>query len=442
MPSNCWRKPIGGCTAPSRAAKLRRLEPPAMETPGVGHHSMSLGTQLRWGRPFGLPSESGRPKGLSHLLSIILTTILGGLLTAALVRNSPGFDSDERLLDPRLDSASIAAIRAEHAASHDILRLFGRHAAWRLWRVALPEPAHRRIARGPPAGHPTTHGRRYCGSAGRRLWPSPSPRSPGAAESCRAPPPRPVPAHCACLRRSSPSWSSRWAVRYAVIPLVLFPRLFDNVRNLLANAYERPHILTARAKGVSTDRYPAPPRAAGLRPGIARAGRSIRHHGVRRGHPRGDRVRPPGTRPTRLEGGHRARPAAAGDPHPDDRDPDPSSECGVGLATPGVRVQHPRRKIAGVVLALILIASLAASQANRTRSSIAKSPAPRRRCAFHSAPTIWAATGWRACSTPLAFLCCWRPRHRAAPWCWHFWWAERRATSVDGAIAPSSGSST
>ncbi len=63
---------------------------------------------------------------LRKLTSLVVTTILGGLLTAALVRNSPGFDSDERLLDPRLDSASIAAIHAEHAASHDILRLFGR----------------------------------------------------------------------------------------------------------------------------------------------------------------------------------------------------------------------------------------------------------------------------------------------------------------------------
>ncbi len=36
------------------------------------------------------------------------------------------------------------------------------------------------------------------------------------------------------------------------IPLVLFPRLFETVRNLLENAYTSPHIMMARAKGVSS----------------------------------------------------------------------------------------------------------------------------------------------------------------------------------------------
>jgi peptide/nickel transport system permease protein len=36
----------------------------------------------------------------------------------------------------------------------------------------------------------------------------------------------------------------------AIIALVLFPRLYETLRNLLQDAYGRPHILTARAKGV------------------------------------------------------------------------------------------------------------------------------------------------------------------------------------------------
>ena len=36
----------------------------------------------------------------------------------------------------------------------------------------------------------------------------------------------------------------------AIIALVLFPRLYETLRNLLQDAYERPHIITARAKGV------------------------------------------------------------------------------------------------------------------------------------------------------------------------------------------------
>jgi hypothetical protein len=54
---------------------------------------------------------------------------VGGLLTAALVRMSPGFESDERLLDARLDSASQAAVRAEHAANHNVLLFYARHVA-------------------------------------------------------------------------------------------------------------------------------------------------------------------------------------------------------------------------------------------------------------------------------------------------------------------------
>jgi peptide/nickel transport system permease protein len=37
----------------------------------------------------------------------------------------------------------------------------------------------------------------------------------------------------------------------AIVALVLFPRLFESLRNLLQDAYSRPHILTARAKGVT-----------------------------------------------------------------------------------------------------------------------------------------------------------------------------------------------
>ncbi len=44
-----------------------------------------------------------------------ITVVAGGLLSAALVRYAPGFGTDERQLDARLSSESIAAIRAETA---------------------------------------------------------------------------------------------------------------------------------------------------------------------------------------------------------------------------------------------------------------------------------------------------------------------------------------
>src|SRR5262249_31309711 len=39
-----------------------------------------------------------------------------------------------------------------------------------------------------------------------------------------------------------------------IVALVLFPRLFQYIRNLLADAYQRPHILSARAKGLAPAR--------------------------------------------------------------------------------------------------------------------------------------------------------------------------------------------
>ena len=42
--------------------------------------------------------------------ALLLTLLAGGLLTAILVRFSPGFGTDERELDPHLNDASRLAI--------------------------------------------------------------------------------------------------------------------------------------------------------------------------------------------------------------------------------------------------------------------------------------------------------------------------------------------
>src|SRR5579864_3682093 len=62
-----------------------------------------------------------------QLGALVATVIVGGVLTATLVRTGPGFDSDERLMDPRLDAASRAAIQAEHDADRDLPRFYLRH---------------------------------------------------------------------------------------------------------------------------------------------------------------------------------------------------------------------------------------------------------------------------------------------------------------------------
>src|ERR1700751_2066225 len=57
-------------------------------------------------------------------LTLVATTLLGGFLSATLVRLSPGFDADETALDPHLSSQSIQALRQDRAEQHNVLTFY------------------------------------------------------------------------------------------------------------------------------------------------------------------------------------------------------------------------------------------------------------------------------------------------------------------------------
>src|SRR5437899_8538652 len=59
-----------------------------------------------------------------HLMFIVATLLVGGLLSAALVRFAPGLDVDEQQLDPRLNAESVRAIRQSHMPDHNLLRFY------------------------------------------------------------------------------------------------------------------------------------------------------------------------------------------------------------------------------------------------------------------------------------------------------------------------------
>ena len=50
-----------------------------------------------------------RAKVVGHALALVATVLLGGLISATLVRLAPGFDADEQELDPHLSAASVQA---------------------------------------------------------------------------------------------------------------------------------------------------------------------------------------------------------------------------------------------------------------------------------------------------------------------------------------------
>jgi ABC-type dipeptide/oligopeptide/nickel transport system permease component len=59
-----------------------------------------------------------------QLGAIAALVLLGGLLSATFVRLAPGFDSDERQLDPSLNAESVRALRQSRAGEHDIFGFY------------------------------------------------------------------------------------------------------------------------------------------------------------------------------------------------------------------------------------------------------------------------------------------------------------------------------
>jgi peptide/nickel transport system permease protein len=184
------------------------------------------------------------------ILAVCATVLVGGLLTAAMVRMSPGFDSDERLLDSRLDADSLAAVRAEHAANSNVLVFYWHH----LTAMFHGDLGDSRSLRRPIAELisdrlPVTAELMAIGVIGgwtlafALALPAVLSRSKiaGIFSTCMLCMP---PAAVAVLIFT---WGGPVRI---IVALVLFPRLFDYCRNLLEDAYARPHILMARAKGL------------------------------------------------------------------------------------------------------------------------------------------------------------------------------------------------
>ena len=190
-----------------------------------------------------------------HGLTLVVTALLGGFLSATLVRLAPGFDSDEGVLDPHLSSESIQALRQARTGQHNIFRFYV-HSLQQAVRgdlgmsISLKRPInallHDRI--------PLTL--RLVGLGLLMGWAAVMALALTAAWLrvtaydllataltglliC-------VPA--AVLGLLSVLWNIPGAL---AIALIIFPRDYRYARNLLARAYSLPHIVTARAKGLS-----------------------------------------------------------------------------------------------------------------------------------------------------------------------------------------------
>ncbi len=190
-----------------------------------------------------------------HGLTVVAIVLLGGLLSATMVRLAPGFDTDEEQLDPRMNAESVRALREARSDQHNIFRFYF-HSLQRSAHgdlgvsISLSQPVAGLLRqRVPLTLRLVGIGLLLSWSAALALALSASWLRLSAYNAlttvvsgtflC-------IPA--AVLALLSVLWNVPGSL---AIGLIVFPRVYRYARNLLAKAYSLPHIVTARAKGLS-----------------------------------------------------------------------------------------------------------------------------------------------------------------------------------------------
>jgi peptide/nickel transport system permease protein len=193
-----------------------------------------------------------------HLGAIVALVLLGGLLSATLVRLAPGFDADERELDPGLNAESVRALRQSRAGEHDILSFYAGFLRGALrgdlgTSHALGQPVQSLLReRWPVTVRVAGIGLLLAWLLASTLaftaclWRAPALEILGISVSgaflC-------IPAAVLALLSVVLN-----APGYLAIALIVFPKIYRYSRNLLAKAYALPHITAARARGLGEAR--------------------------------------------------------------------------------------------------------------------------------------------------------------------------------------------
>ena len=202
--------------------------------------------------------RSLRWKITGHALALLATVLLGGLLSATLVRLAPGFDVDERELDPHLNPQSVQALRDARHQDRNILRFYfaymKRAAHGDLGTsLALGQPVRTLLRdRVPLTLRLLTTGLGLAWMLSLTLALSAAWLRLSVYDAlttivsgtflC-------IPA--AVLALLSVLWNVPGSL---AIAMIVFPRTYRYARNLLVKAYSSPHIIAARAKGLGEAR--------------------------------------------------------------------------------------------------------------------------------------------------------------------------------------------
>jgi peptide/nickel transport system permease protein len=190
----------------------------------------------------------------SLLASLAVTVLVGGCLTAALVRLSPGFGVDQHELDPTRDVAALRAIQAARPEQSNFLAYSVRHTA-AMFRgdLGISRNWNRPVAGLLRERWPVTAQLMAVGLLGG--WALALAFAlPGAIYPARIW--NALAAGFSGLLLCVPSAALALLIFVyagpvrAVMALAVFPRVFQYLRNLLAHAAAQPHVLAARARGI------------------------------------------------------------------------------------------------------------------------------------------------------------------------------------------------
>ena len=193
-----------------------------------------------------------------HLLIILITALAGGLLGATLVRLAPGFGIQESDLNTQLSAETRRAMHKEDAGEQNVLSYYGHYLGSLLHgNLGYSRSMDRPVSELFRDRLPDTVESVVIGVAGGWLLglalaiPASWKRAPVYSASATL-----ISGVFLCIP------SAVLALIFLVvgspgklaIALVIFPKVFRFSRNLLVKTYTMPHVLTARARGLSSAR--------------------------------------------------------------------------------------------------------------------------------------------------------------------------------------------
>lgn len=191
-----------------------------------------------------------------RLLAIAGLVLLGGFLSATLVRLAPGFDTDERQFDPSLSAESVRALQQERAGERDVVHFYLAYLGNALHgdlgvSHSLNQPIRslvrdrwavtaRVVGLGLLLGWLLAAGLAFTVSMTRLRAFDFMGTALSGAFLC-------VPAAVLALLSVVSNTPG-----YLAVALIVFPKIYRYTRNLLAKTYAMPHIMAARARGVGS----------------------------------------------------------------------------------------------------------------------------------------------------------------------------------------------